>query len=92
MSMTGTPSSRALAGWSGSVRYRASWVRGRLMSSAPSHFDTTTVAMPLPIGLVSARASDMKRSTPRINAIAAGILGAALEILAAGVRPGAVAA
>ena len=28
------------------------------------HFDTTTVATPLPIRFVTARASDMKRSTP----------------------------
>ncbi len=40
-----------------------------LTSSAPSHRDTTTVATPLPTRLVSARASDMKRSTPRMSAI-----------------------
>ena len=32
------------------------------------HLATTTVATPLPIRLVSARASDMKRSMPRISA------------------------
>ena len=35
------------------------------------HFETTTVATPLPIKLVSARASDMNRSTPRMSAIEA---------------------
>ena len=33
------------------------------------HFDTTTVATPLPIRFVTARASDMKRSTPIKRAI-----------------------
>ena len=37
-------------------------------SRSPVHLPTTTVATPLPIRLVSARASDMKRSMPRISA------------------------
>ena len=40
----------------------------RPVSSAPSHLATTTVATPLPTRLVSARASDMNRSMPRISA------------------------
>src|SRR5215204_4894391 len=43
----------------------------RSSSSAASHFDTTTVATPLPIRLVSARASDMNRSTPSMSAMLA---------------------
>ena len=38
------------------------------MSRSPVHLATTTVATPLPTRLVSARASDMKRSMPRISA------------------------
>jgi hypothetical protein len=38
------------------------------MSTSPVHLPTTTVATPLPIRLVSARASLMKRSMPRISA------------------------
>ena len=41
------------------------------MSSAFSHLATTTVATPLPTRLVNARASDMKRSMPRISAMLA---------------------
>ena len=40
----------------------------RSVSRSPVHLPTTTVATPLPIRLVSARASDMKRSMPRISA------------------------
>ena len=40
----------------------------RSVSRSPVHLATTTVATPLPIRLVSARASDMKRSMPRISA------------------------
>ena len=40
----------------------------RCSSRAPHHFATTTVATPLPTRLVSARASDINRSMPRISA------------------------
>ena len=40
----------------------------RSVSSALTHLATTSVATLLPIKLVSARASDIKRSMPRINA------------------------
>src|SRR5882762_3701465 len=42
--------------------------RRRSRSSDPSHLAIATVATPLPMRLVSARASDMKRSTPKSNA------------------------
>ena len=38
------------------------------VSSSPSQRDTTIVATPLPMKFVIARASDMKRSMPRISA------------------------
>ena len=44
------------------------WLCMRFMSRSPVQRATTTVATPLPIRLVSARASDMKRSMPRISA------------------------
>ena len=40
----------------------------RYMSRSPVHLATTKVATPLPTRLVRARASDMKRSIPRIRA------------------------
>jgi hypothetical protein len=45
-------------------------VHARLIER-PSRLATTTVASPLPMRLVRACASDMKRSTPRINAMLA---------------------
>ena len=45
--------------------------RARWRSSAPSHRATTIVATALPIRFVIARASDMKRSTPSSNVMAA---------------------
>src|ERR1700737_2369578 len=48
------------------------------MSSAFSHLAITTVATPLPTRLVNARASDMRRSMPRINAMLATGIGPTL--------------
>ena len=53
-----------------------------------SDFDTTTVATPLPIKFVIARASDMKRSTPNNNAIpSTGIIGNAANVAAKVINP-----
>ncbi len=60
----------------------------RLTSSSFSHFDTTTVATPLPMKLVSARASLMKRSMPRISAMpATGIVGTTASVAASVMKP-----
>ena len=60
----------------------------RASSSAPSHFATTTVATPLPIRLVSARASDMNRSTPRISAmLATGTVPSEASVAASTMKP-----
>src|SRR5262249_39236382 len=62
--------------------------RSRFSSRASSHFDTTTVATPLPMRLVSARASDMKRSTPRISAmLATGIWPTEASVAASTMKP-----
>src|SRR5262249_35438224 len=65
-------STRTCSGVSASAS--VSWFRcDRIlfMSSAPSQRETTTVAPPLPIRLVRARASDMNLSTPRMSAMLA---------------------
>ena len=50
--------------------------------------ETTTVATPLPIRLVSARASDMKRSTPRISAmLATGMVPTEDKVAASTMKP-----
>ena len=46
-----------------------------------SHFDTATVATPLPMKLVNARTSLMKRSIPKISAIpATGMSGTTIKV------------
>ena len=58
------------------------------MSSAPSHRAITIVATALPIRLVIARASDMKRSTPSSSARpASGMLGNADSVAASVMNP-----
>ena len=60
----------------------------RSSSSAFSHLATTTVATPLPTRLVSARASDMKRSTPRISAmLATGMVPTDASVAASTMKP-----
>src|SRR5690242_18433773 len=62
--------------------------RARARSSAPSHFATTIVATALPIRLVIARASDMKRSTPSSSVSpATGIVGNAASVAASVTNP-----
>ena len=58
------------------------------MSSGFSQRATTTVATALPIRLVSARASDMKRSTPRISAMpATGMVPTEASVAASMMKP-----
>src|SRR3984893_7768403 len=58
------------------------------MSRAFSHLATTMVATPLPTRLVNARASDMKRSIPRINAmLATGIVPTLDNVAASTIKP-----
>ena len=62
--------------------------RTRGMSSAPSHRAITIVATALPMRLVIARASDMKRSTPSSSARpASGMLGNADSVAASVMNP-----
>lgn len=57
-------------------------------SNSFSDLETTTVATPLPIKFVTARASDMKRSTPINNAIpSTGIIGNAAKVAAKVMNP-----
>src|SRR6516165_6248218 len=64
------------------------WACMRVSSSAPSHLATTTVARPFPIRLVRARASDIKRSTPRINAmLATGMVPTEASVAASTMKP-----
>ena len=51
------------------LRSRRQHRPGALQVERPSHRATTMVATPLPIRFVIARASDMNRSIPRINAV-----------------------
>ena len=58
------------------------------MSIAPSHRATTSVATALPIRLVIARASDMKRSTPTSSVSpATGIVGNTASVAASVTKP-----
>jgi hypothetical protein len=62
--------------------------RARARSSAPSHFAITIVATALPMRFVIARASDMKRSTPRSSVNpATGIAGNAASVAASVTNP-----
>src|SRR5262249_44703 len=82
-------STRTCSGVSASAS--VSWFRWGcifFMSSAPSQRDTTTVATPLPIRLVRARASDMNRSTPRMSAmLATGIWPTEERVAASTMKP-----
>src|ERR1700720_4497184 len=71
-----------------SIVSRSRWACMRVSSSAPSHLATTTVARPFPIRLVKARASDIKRSTPRISAmLATGMVPTEASVAASTMKP-----
>ncbi len=66
----------------------ASTAAARRGSKSPFHFATTRVATVLPMKFVIARASDMKRSTPRMSAMpATGTVPVAASVAAKVMKP-----